>query len=174
MSQDYQPRGQFDETNIEAHRTMLLAKVRHRVAEFVDRTNSGAYRTILLQKVRHRLAEEEKKGPLLNEDDVEAIIREEWEKMRGRASKDEKTQEEKGETSYWLWVRCPSCGEKVAKRQILQSGCWFCGWKGSQEELEARERARLPVFIGGKDSVSSGCMDILRGFGVKDGTKGKI
>lgn len=62
----------------------------------------------------------------------------------------QKEQEEKKKSSTY-WVRCPACGKKVAKRQILQQGCWACGWKGTEEELELAKAKRA----SGQESKSA-------------------
>jgi len=57
------------------------------------------------------------------------------------AKREQKEQEEREKTSIY-WVRCPICGRKVAKRQILAEGCWACGWKGTEEEIEPARAKR--------------------------------
>ncbi len=57
------------------------------------------------------------------------------------AKREQKRQMEKQKTSAY-WVRCPACGRKVAKRQILTQGCWVCGWRGTQEQLELARSKR--------------------------------
>lgn len=60
--------------------------------------------------------------------------------IKKAADEEKEAEEEKLKTSTY-WALCPSCGRKVAKRQILAEGCWLCGWKGTEEELElARAR----------------------------------
>lgn len=51
------------------------------------------------------------------------------------AKRQQKVQQKKLDASTY-WAICPSCERKVAKRQILAEGCWACGWKGTEEELE--------------------------------------
>lgn len=57
------------------------------------------------------------------------------------ARREKKRQMEKERTSAY-WVRCPACGRKVARRQILTQGCWVCGWKGTEKELELAKSER--------------------------------
>jgi acetyl-CoA carboxylase beta subunit len=57
-----------------------------------------------------------------------------------KAADEEKKVEVRGLTSGY-WVKCPSCGKKVVKRQILAQGCWACGWKGKEIELARAKRA---------------------------------
>lgn len=59
-----------------------------------------------------------------------------------KASKEQKRAEEERLDTSTYWVMCPSCGRKVAKRQILAEGCWACGWKGTEEELELAKAMR--------------------------------
>ena len=59
-----------------------------------------------------------------------------------KASAEEKEAEEEMLKTSTYWALCPSCGRKVAKRQILQEGCWLCGWKGTEEELELARAGR--------------------------------
>lgn len=47
----------------------------------LDEINIRIYRDMLLAKVRRRVKEAEGKGLSLNKDEIEAITREEWEKM---------------------------------------------------------------------------------------------
>jgi len=59
-----------------------------------------------------------------------------------KASEEEKRAEEQRLAASTYWVKCPSCGKKVAKRQILAQGCWACGWRGSEEEIELAKAKR--------------------------------
>ena len=59
-----------------------------------------------------------------------------------KASEEEKGAEAEKLRASTYWVLCPSCGKKVAKRQILAEGCWACGWKGTEEELELAKAKR--------------------------------
>jgi len=37
------------------------------------------------------------------------------------------------------WMRCPSCGKRVVKKELIKKGCYACGWKGTESELEIAE-----------------------------------
>jgi ribosomal protein L34E len=42
---------------------------------------------------------------------------------------------------------CSHCGKKQIRQQLLEQGCYLCGWKGTEEELEtaqAKEHSDLP------------------------------
>lgn len=38
-------------------------------------------------------------------------------------------------SNYWL--RCPSCGRLVVKKELINKGCFVCGWRGTEEEAGA-------------------------------------
>jgi acetyl-CoA carboxylase beta subunit len=61
--------------------------------------------------------------------------------IKKAADKEKEAEEEKLKASTY-WALCPSCGRKVARRQILEEGCWLCGWKGSEEKLELTRAKR--------------------------------
>jgi len=44
--------------------------------------------------------------------------------------------ERKKEAASKYWARCPSCGKKVIKKELIEKGCYACGWKGTESELE--------------------------------------
>ncbi len=71
-----------------------------------------------------------------------------------KASKEEKGDEEEKLKASTYWVLCPNCGKKVAKRQILTEGCWACGWKGTEEELELA-KAKRASGAGGQESKAA-------------------
>lgn len=35
-----------------------------------------------------------------------------------------------------FYARCPSCGRKQVKKNLIENGCFICGWEGSEEEIE--------------------------------------
>jgi len=37
--------------------------------------------------------------------------------------------EDKKDTASGYWVKCPSCGKRVMKKQLRKAGCYTCGWK---------------------------------------------
>ncbi len=44
--------------------------------------------------------------------------------------------EKRKEAVSKYWMRCPSCGKKVVKKELIKKGCYACGWKGTEEEIE--------------------------------------
>lgn len=75
------------------------------------------------------------------------------------AKRQQKRQEEKEKSSAY-WVRCPACGKKVARRQILAEGCWVCEWTGTEEELElarAKSANRQETRIAAGTSYKTRC-----------------
>ena len=42
---------------------------------------------------------------------------------------------EKKERSLY-WVICPACGRRVVKKELMNKGCYLCGWQGTEEDLE--------------------------------------
>jgi len=47
--------------------------------------------------------------------------------------------EKRREASSKYWMRCPSCGKRVVKKELIKKGCYACGWKGTESELEIAE-----------------------------------
>jgi len=53
---------------------------------------------------------------------------------------DESIEDEKRkEAASKYWARCPSCGKKVVRENLIKTGCYACGWKGTESELEIAE-----------------------------------
>lgn len=50
----------------------------------------------------------------------------------------EEAQEEEKEklqkNDYYAF--CPNCGRKQIKKDLLEKGCFICGWKGTDKDLE--------------------------------------
>lgn len=46
-----------------------------------------------------------------------------------------KKENKKGLASGY-WVRCPSCGRRVVRKQLIKNGCYLCGWKGTNGEIK--------------------------------------
>lgn len=44
--------------------------------------------------------------------------------------------EKRKEAASKYWMRCPSCGKRVVKKELIKKGCYACGWKGTEEEIE--------------------------------------
>ena len=49
----------------------------------------------------------------------------------------------RGKLPYWL--RCPACGKRVVKEELLKKGCYVCGWHGASDEAELAQ-----IFINGE------------------------
>lgn len=45
------------------------------------------------------------------------------------------------EESEWLkgdhYAFCPGCGKKQIKENLLENGCFACGWKGTEGDIES-------------------------------------
>jgi predicted RNA-binding Zn-ribbon protein involved in translation (DUF1610 family) len=54
------------------------------------------------------------------------------------------------------YVMCPSCGRKQIKNNLLESGCFICGWKGTEEELELAKARRSSGISAGLDEKEEG------------------
>ncbi len=39
-----------------------------------------------------------------------------------------------GKGTYW--IRCPACGKRVVKKELIKKGCYVCEWQGTEEEIE--------------------------------------
>lgn len=68
--------------------------------------------------------------------------------------------EKRKEAASKYWMRCPSCGKKVVKKELIKKGCYACGWKGTEEEIElARAKqmsqARSIGPLGEKENAHS-------------------
>ncbi|MBM3142932.1 MAG: hypothetical protein FJ005_07800 [Chloroflexi bacterium] len=42
--------------------------------------------------------------------------------------------EEGGKDCYH--ARCPQCGRKQVRENLSENGCFVCGWKGTEEDIE--------------------------------------
>ena len=47
-----------------------------------------------------------------------------------------KEAEKRKEAASKYWIRCPSCGKRVVKKELIKKGCYVCGWQGTEEEIE--------------------------------------
>ncbi|MDP3017277.1 MAG: hypothetical protein Q8N70_09450 [Deltaproteobacteria bacterium] len=47
--------------------------------------------------------------------------------------------EKRKEAASKYWVRCPSCGKRVVRKELIKKGCYVCGWQGTEDELELAE-----------------------------------
>lgn len=53
----------------------------------------------------------------------------------GVIEKEARRENEKRRKSGY-WIKCPSCGKRVVKKELIKKGCYACGWKGTKEEIE--------------------------------------
>jgi acetyl-CoA carboxylase beta subunit len=53
-----------------------------------------------------------------------------------------KEAEKRKEAASKYWVRCPSCEKRVVKKELIKKGCYACGWKGTEEEIELAQAKR--------------------------------
>ena len=37
--------------------------------------------------------------------------------------------------THHYWVKCPGCGHTVVRRELINKGCFRCGWQGTEEEI---------------------------------------
>jgi len=44
--------------------------------------------------------------------------------------------EKRKEAASKYWMRCPSCGKRVVRKELIKKGCYACGWKGTEEEIK--------------------------------------
>jgi len=44
--------------------------------------------------------------------------------------------EKRKEAASKYWMRCPFCGKRVVKKELIKKGCYVCGWQGTEEEIE--------------------------------------
>ena len=56
--------------------------------------------------------------------------------------------ERKKEVASKYWACCPSCGKKVIRQELIERGCFVCGWQGTESELEITEAKRKGGPIG--------------------------
>ena len=61
------------------------------------------------------------------------------------AQEEEKKKLEKSE--YYAF--CPQCGKKLIKKDLIEKGCFVCGWKGTEEDMElAKAKKSSGLFVG--------------------------
>lgn len=63
----------------------------------------------------------------------------------------EAEREQRQKSDYY--VLCPSCYKKQIKKNLLQNGCFICGWKGTEEDIELAKTKRQSRTLssGGKE-----------------------
>ena len=54
-----------------------------------------------------------------------------------------KEAEKRKEAASKYWIRCPSCGKRVVKKELIKKGCYACGWKGAEEEIELAKAKQM-------------------------------
>ena len=53
--------------------------------------------------------------------------------------------EDKKDIASGYWVRCPSCGRRVVKKQLIKKGCYLCGWKeGENKNVKLPYKMKCP------------------------------
>jgi len=80
-------------------------------------------------------------------DPISREILNEFDKHTQQSIKEEREKKEK--SSYW--VRCPNCGKRVVKKELIKKGCYLCGWQGTEEDIELA-KAR---FQSGQDKAKT-------------------
>ncbi|MBP9014949.1 MAG: hypothetical protein KBH15_00395 [Candidatus Atribacteria bacterium] len=61
------------------------------------------------------------------------------------AQEEEKKKLEKSE--YYAF--CPQCGKKLIKKDLIEKGCFVCGWKGTEEDIElAKAKKSSGLSVG--------------------------
>ncbi|GFP20387.1 hypothetical protein HKBW3S03_01889 [Candidatus Hakubella thermalkaliphila] len=62
--------------------------------------------------------------------------------------------EKRKEAASKCWMRCPSCGKRVVKKELIKNGCYACGWQGTEDEIEL---AQVEQASQVKEQTSTGC-----------------
>lgn len=65
----------------------------------------------------------------------------------------QKEEERKRVEKDGYYAFCPNCGRKQIRENLLENGCFVCGWKGMEEDLELAQtkrqsKASLPGLRG--------------------------
>ena len=65
--------------------------------------------------------------------------------------------EKRKEAASKYWMRCPSCGKRVVKKELIKKGCYACGWHGTEDELELAEAKSIsqPGKVSNLDKKAS-------------------
>lgn len=58
-----------------------------------------------------------------------------------QCAKQQTEEETKKKNPYW--VRCPACGRRVVKKELVKRGCYVCGW----QETRNRKPDHVPYRI---------------------------
>jgi hypothetical protein len=51
---------------------------------------------------------------------------------------------------------CPKCGKRQVKVSLIENGCFLCGWKGKEEEIEKAKPGNVEGTSGYK-SICPNC-----------------
>jgi ribosomal protein S27AE/ribosomal protein L32 len=47
---------------------------------------------------------------------------------------------------------CPNCGKKLIRKNLIENGCFVCGWKGKEDEIDlANTKRNSGLSIGLKE-----------------------
>ena len=67
-----------------------------------------------------------------------------------------KKETERKRTSPY-WVSCPACGRQVVKKELINKGCYICGWQGTEEELKQQKAQSInqPGKVSNSDKRAS-------------------
>lgn len=57
----------------------------------------------------------------------------------------EEAQEEEKERlqKSGYYALCPNCSRKQLKKNLIENGCFICGWKGTEEDIELDKALRV-------------------------------
>jgi uncharacterized protein (DUF427 family) len=58
------------------------------------------------------------------------------------ANQAEQVLKEEREDEHSYYVSCPRCGKKQVRKNLLDNGCFICGWKGTEEDIELARAKR--------------------------------
>lgn len=47
------------------------------------------------------------------------------------------TDEDSKDMASGYWIKCPSCGRRVIKKQLMKKGCYVCGWKEGMDRFKS-------------------------------------
>lgn len=48
--------------------------------------------------------------------------------------------EDKKDMAFGYWVKCPSCGRRVVKKELMKKGCYICGHKPEDRTQRSEDR----------------------------------
>jgi len=65
--------------------------------------------------------------------------------------------EKRREAASKYWMRCPSCGKRVVRKELIKKGCYVCGWQGTEADLEIAEAKSVsqPGKVSNPDKKTS-------------------